>query len=78
MIYKTKFNGVPVEIECGIDSFGEFYVEGAWFMPEQIKLNQHEEHELLSICEANIIEWLGWQFSTPDHETDLAYRGDYE
>lgn len=76
MIYRTKFNGVKVEIEAYIDSFGMFAVEGAWYMPDNVQLDAIEEHALLLECKSAIIEALGWQFSSPDFETDLCYKED--
>lgn len=78
MIYRTEFNGVAVEVEAYIDSFGMFAIEGAWYIPDNVQLDAIEEHQCLLECKSAIVEALGWQFSTPDHETDLAYRGGYE
>lgn len=78
MIYRTKFQGEQVEIEYGIDAYGEFYVEGAWYVPSEIQLDDLEQHDLIAQCKAGMIEKLGWQFSTPDADSDAYYSRNKE
>jgi hypothetical protein len=73
MIYRTKFQNEAVEIEYGLDAYGMFYIEGAWYVPSEVQLNSLEQHSAVESCKVAMIEALGWQFSTLGQSNDKIY-----